>query len=376
MDASASNRPPPIRRDPQSRWLDLVSQAERGPVPAAARAGLAVLAGLYRVGLAAANVRWRFPSAVHRAPCPVISVGNLTVGGTGKTPMVAYLAGMLVAEGYRPLIVSRGYGAEPGSPNEEAGELGRRCPDVPQVQFPDRLRAIQEWTAQHPCDVAILDDGFQHRRLDRDLDIVLLDALRPFGYGHVLPRGLLREPPSALARADMVVITRAALIEADALARLKAVVGRLVAAETPVLVADHRPAEVAFADGSCQPANWLCERPVAAVCAIANPEAFEQTLDSIGAQVVRFDAFRDHYAYTAADLARLGAGATAAGANVLVTTGKDFVKWRPLLTHDREAVPVPCAALEVAMHFTEGEAVLHDRVRRLMPPPPGRRGDP
>jgi len=376
MDASPANRaPPPTRRDPQSRWLDVVSKAERGPGPAAARAGLSVLAGLYRLGLAAANVRWHLPGTIRRAPCPVVSVGNLTVGGTGKTPMVAHVAGMLVADGYRPLIVSRGYGAEPGVPNEEAGELGLRCPDVPQVQYPDRLRAIREWATAHPCDVAILDDGFQYRRLARDLDIVLLDALRPFGYGHVLPRGLLREPPSALGRADLVVITRADLVDAEGLRRLKKTVRRYIPAEMPVLAAEHLPQAIAFADGTRRPAEWLRERRVSAACGIANPEAFQQTLDRLGAQVVRLDAFRDHYAYAAADVERLSEAADAADADVLVTTGKDFVKWRPLLTRDCEAVPVPCAALEVGMHFTEGEDVLHDRLCRVLPPPE-RGGEP
>jgi len=221
MDANSSSSPAPIRRDRQSRWLAIVSRSRRGFGPALARAGLTGLAGLYRLGLVVADLRWRRRDAARRAPCPVVSVGNLTVGGTGKTPMVAYLANLLVAEGYRPLIVSRGYGAEAGAMNEEARELADACPDVPQVQRPDRLQAIRDWSASEPCDVAILDDGFQHRRLARDLDIVLIDALRPFGYGHVLPRGLLREPPAALARADLVVITHADLLGADALAGLR-----------------------------------------------------------------------------------------------------------------------------------------------------------
>jgi len=369
MDSRPRNRTPRVRCDDPSRWLGIVSHEQRGLVPAAARAGLTVLAGLYRAGLAAWNLRWRLPGAVRLAPCPVVSVGNLTVGGTGKTPMVAYLADLLVSEGYRPLIVSRGYGAQAGAMNEEARELADRCPTVPHVQNPDRLQAIRDWTASQGCDVAILDDGFQHRRLARDLDVVLLDGLRPFGYGHVLPRGLLREPPSALRRADVVIITRADLLGADALARVKEAAARCASPGTPVLTAVHRPAGIVFADGSRGSADWLDGQAIAAACGIANPEAFRRTLERLGARVVRLDAFRDHHAYTADDLAGLAEAARDAGAGALVTTGKDFVKWRPVLAERPAALPVTAAALEVAMHLTDGEDRLRQRVLALLPEP-------
>lgn len=358
MDADRSTATPDASRDRQGRWLALVSGETRGPLASLARSGLAVLAGLYRVGLAVANLRWRLAGAGWRAPCPVVSVGNLTVGGTGKTPMVAHLAALAAAAGARPLIVSRGYGAAAGAPNEEARELAHLCPGVPHVQDPDRLRAIEDGTAAHPCDVAILDDGFQHRRCARDLDMVLIDALRPFGYGHLLPRGLLREPPSALRRADIVVITRAEQVPAERLANLKAAVRGLVRGDTLVCVAEHRPTGVLLADGSRREVGWLRGREVAAACGIGNPEAFRRTLEALGARVVRFDAFRDHYAYTRADLERLAQAALAAGAKTLVTTGKDDVKWRPLLEGGPGALAVDVAAVEVAMRITEGDDAL------------------
>jgi len=339
----------------------------QGLGPVVARAGLAILSAGYRAGLAAANLRRRLPGGVRCAPCPVISVGNLTVGGTGKTPMVAYLADLLVAEGRRPLIVSRGYGAEAGAMNEEARELALRCPDVPHVQDPDRLRAIR--VHADACDVAILDDGFQHRRLARDLDIVLLDGLCPFGYGHLLPRGLLREPPSALRRADVIVITRADLVDRAALAHLKASAVRHAAPGTPVLTAEHRPEGVALADGSRAAPDWLDGRTVAAACGIGNPEAFRRTLQRLGAVVVRLDAFRDHHAYTAGDVARLADAAREAGAGALVTTGKDFVKWQPLLGERPDGDAVPVAALEVAMCLTDGEDDLRRLVLDVLPEP-------
>lgn len=367
MDIGPSNPTPPLRRDRQSRWLAIIAKTRRGPAAALARAGLTVLAGLYRAGLALANLRWRLPGAVHRAPCPVVSVGNLTVGGTGKTPMVAYLARLALAEGARPLIVSRGYGAAGGRPNEEALELAEACPDVPQVRSPDRLGTIRAWTASEPCDLAILDDGFQHRRLARDLDIVLVDTTRPFGFGHVLPRGLLREPPSALARADLVVITRAELLTAEGVARLKTALEPHLRPETPVLVSEHRPSGVVLLDGTRRDADWLRGRKVTAACGIANPDAFEQGLDRLGAHVVRFEAFRDHYAYAPAEIDRLIDAARLAGAEALVTTRKDFVKWRPLLEGRQDDLPVTVAALGVDLAVTEGEDVLRRRLLALLP---------
>jgi len=373
MDIGPPNPAPPLRRDRQSRWLAIIAKSRRGPAAAVARAGLTVLAGLYRAGLALANLRWRLPGMVRRAPCPVVSVGNLTVGGTGKTPMVAYLARLAVAEGARPLIVSRGYGAASGRPNEEALELGETCPDVPQVQYPDRLRAIRDWTASKPCDLVILDDGFQHRRLARDLDIVLVDTTRPFGFGHVLPRGLLREPLSALARADLVVITRAELLTAEGVARLRTELGAYLRPGVPVLVSEHRPSRIVLLDGAHRDADWLRGRKVTAACGIANPDAFQQGLDRLGAHVVRFEAFRDHYAYAAAEIDRLIEAARLAGAEALVTTRKDFVKWRPLLEDRRPDLPVEVVGLGVDVAFTEGEAILRGRMLDLLPAADGRK---
>jgi len=382
MDSPPSNRAGDVPRDAPSRWMAVVSGEARGLGPAAARAGLALLSCGYRAGLAAVALRRRFFGTVRRAPCPVLSVGNLTVGGTGKTPMVAYLAGLLAGAGYRPLIASRGYGAEAGGVNEEAAELALRCPGVPHVQDADRLRAIRSRADADDCDVAILDDGFQHRRLARDLDIVLLDGLCPFGYGRLLPRGLLREPPSALRRADLVVITRADLVDPAALARLKTEAARCARPGTPVLTADHRPAGIRFADDARSAPDWLDGRSVAAACGIGNPAALRRTLEGLGACVVRFDAFRDHHAYTATELGRLRDAARDAGAAALVTTGKDFVKWRPLLAdrspdasdevpeasdkpHEAEAVPV--AALEVTMDLGDDASAFRRRVLEALP---------
>jgi len=364
MNETRPTPPPPSPTDPQARWLAIVSGEKRGPAAAAARCFLAHQALLYRVALAIRNLLCRLPGRVKHAPGPVISVGNLTVGGTGKTPMVAYLARLALEMGKRPLIVSRGYGSRSGRPNEEALELERLCPGVPHVQNPDRLEAVTLWMTDNPCDVAILDDGFQHRRLARDLDIVLIDALRPFGFGHLVPRGLLREPLSALRRADLVIITRAELVDGAAVARLRSALATFVRADTPILVAQHQPTGLAMLDGSRRPAEWLRGRRVAAACAIGNPEAFRRTLGRLGARIEVFETFRDHHPYTREDLARFADAARATGAKTLVTTGKDYVKWLPLLREEPPAA-LEIAAVEVAMRLVEGEDVLRSRVSVL-----------
>jgi tetraacyldisaccharide 4'-kinase len=359
-------RPRPTRHRERA-WLDLVSGRAVGLSATLARFGLWLLAGLYRAGLALARLRYRLPGAARRIARPVVSVGNLTLGGTGKTPMAAFLARIVTEMGGRPIIVSRGYGAAAGAPNEETMELARLCPSVPCVQNHNRWQAIHDWMWRHPCDLAILDDGFQHRRLARDLDIVLVDALQPFGYGHVLPRGLLREPPSALQRADMVILTRAELVGPEEIAALKNRLQRLARTGVPLLVAEHRPDALVRADGTRQAPESLRGETVAAACGIGNPEAFRRSLERLGARVDLWDVFPDHHAYSAADVERLLSAARSAGLKRLVTTVKDYVKWEPLVAARPERPAVEIVALEVRMTMVEGDERLRREIRSLLP---------
>src|SRR5690606_6118545 len=187
-----------MRLDP-ARWEALISGQRRGFAARLARGALTLGELPYALAVLWRNRRYdRRPELVQHAPIPVVSIGNLTTGGTGKTPLVAWVARYLRGLDLRVVLLSRGYGAPDGALNDEALELEQRLPDVPHVQQPDRVAAVNLAAEEFASQIAVLDDGFQHRRLARDLDIVLLDALQPFGYGHLLPRGLLREPLKGL----------------------------------------------------------------------------------------------------------------------------------------------------------------------------------
>ena len=186
------------------------------------RGGLRAASSLYRVGVSSRNRRFDRGSAeVHCCGVPVVSIGNLTTGGTGKTPIVCFLAKKLRQHHLRVSIVSRGYGRGEAESNDEAMELADRLPDVPHVQDADRVEAARIAVQELATQIVLMDDGFQHRRLHRDLDIVVIDATCPFGFGYLLPRGLLREPIASLRRADLVILSRCDLVDSAVLQQIE-----------------------------------------------------------------------------------------------------------------------------------------------------------
>lgn len=258
---------------------------------------------------------------------PVVSIGNLTAGGTGKTPASVWLVRELQRRAYRPGLLSRGYGAAPGSMNDEALLLARLLSDVPHVQDPRRARGGAQ-LVERGVDAIVLDDGFQHRRLARDLDLVLVDATRPWGLPSVdgrepvcalLPRGLLREPRSSLARADAIVVTRSDQVAERELAALESVLA-LHAPGRPLARAVHAPRAYVDADGAAHDPRALAGREIDVVSALGNPGALERTLRDLGAIVREHRVFPDHHRYARADVDGLG------GSRALVTSGKDAVK--------------------------------------------------
>jgi tetraacyldisaccharide 4'-kinase len=267
---------------------------------------------------------WRTP---RRAPVRVVCVGNLTAGGTGKTPVVTWLARAALAMGKRPAIVLRGYrrGGRDGAESDEARLYARLLPGVPVLVDGDRVRAAH---AAHAlgADVVLLDDGFQHRRLHRDVDVVLLDARDPFGGGAVLPRGFLRESVGGLSRAHVVVLTRSDRVDADALSRLEARVKSL-APRAAIVREVHAPTELVALDGTPLAGTAeLVGRKVTCVSGIGDPTTLAETLGRLGAHVVRAFDFGDHHEFTASQVADVVRESVAAGAHSCVTTEKDAMR--------------------------------------------------
>ncbi|MGD9635603.1 MAG: tetraacyldisaccharide 4'-kinase [Pirellulales bacterium] len=337
----------------ESTFREIVSGRRRGAAAALARGVLRLAEVPYTAAVGWRNRRFdQAHSAVRRVGVPVVSVGNLTMGGTGKTPMVKWIARQFADRGVRVAIVSRGYGAAEGGKNDEALELEQALPGVLHVQNPDRVEGAEEAIRRGGARLILLDDGFQHRRLARDLDIVLLDASAPFGFEHVFPRGMLREPVSGLERAQVVCLTRADLLcdgEREAIRRRVAELAPAAAWCEAV----HAPSRLQNNAGASQSLESLAARRVAAFCAIGNPAAFRRTLESQGASIVFWREFPDHHAYSRIDCEELAAAVAASGAELAVVTHKDLVKL-PL----NAIGAVPLWALVIDMRFTVGEAAV------------------
>lgn len=308
---------------------------------------------------------------------PVVSVGNLTAGGTGKTPLVEWAARALAGEGLRACVLTRGYGRADESRRVVASDGARvlaevsECGDEPRLLAErllgaasvvcDRDRvAAARWAREGlGAGVFVLDDGFQHLRIARDLDIVTLDATAPWGGGHLLPRGRLREPASGLARADCVVITRAEL--AADLEGLRAEVVRVSGGRAEVFTSRVRTVGLRRLpeEGSGAAEVNLEGAGVGAFCAVGNPRAFFEHLRRDGFELSYTRQFPDHHAYTKVDAEAVSREAAGRGARALLTTAKDAVKLRGL------DFALPCYVVETSLEFDD-EARLLGLLRRAV----------
>ena len=352
------------------RILDAISGQDTTVRGGLTRAALRAMSPGYRVGNALRSAG--FALGVKRTvPLgrPTLSVGNLTAGGTGKTPMVQHLARRLAEAGHRPCVLLRGYkgGDEADEHRQALGEVAHIEPN------PDRVAAARQVLAQRPETTCfVLDDGFQHRRARRDLDLVLIDATNPWGYGRLLPGGLLREPKGALRRADAVAITRADQAAPGALEQLdreiQALTGRAPIAHTQHAWAGYRTGQ-AHQPAQDKPLDALAGQAVMGVVGIGNPAAFAQTLARHAGRVVHCEALPDHHHYTTPQLNHLIGLAQAAGADAIVTTEKDWVKWSVLLEDHPPGFPIYRASLALRFHHGAEalERLIHERA-----PLPGR----
>jgi tetraacyldisaccharide 4'-kinase len=311
----------------------------------------------------AAYSRGFFPS--HRLAVPVISVGNITTGGTGKTPVVIWLARQLRQRGYRPAVLLRGYKSQRGQSDEQRLLELRLAGDgaVPVRAAPDRFAAGKALLEEHPeVNLIILDDGFQHRRVARDVQIVLIDATEPFGYGHVLPRGMLREPLCGLGRADLLIVTRSDQVGAEKHDVINRTLQRY-ASGAPIYRSTHVAQSLIGQSGEIEPIQRLRDQPIFAFCGIGNPGSFRQLLVEQGADVAGCVALADHYHYRREDLLALTRQATSTGAQGLVTTEKDWVKIAPL--GYTAALPIRHVRIDISMPEGDAAGLLEAIERRL-----------
>jgi tetraacyldisaccharide 4'-kinase len=339
----------------------VVRGVERGPLASVARFGLWFLQWPYRLVVATRNARFdQAPKDSFRAAVPVVSVGNLSVGGTGKTVCVEWIARQLREAGHTVAILSRGYGKGASSQNDEALMLEANLPDVPHLQGADRAALARIAVEELEAEVLVLDDGFQHRQLARDLDIVLLDASQPAVSQWPLPRGTFREPFSSLVRANAVILTRCDQATFEVVDQLESKL-RKTYPILPIAKAIHAATKLVGTGDTEKSLDQLHGVKVLTFCGLGNPEAFFATVRSLGASIVDTRVFPDHHSYTKSDVESLRSWATNfPEATLVLTTQKDLVKLRIPDLNSRSLW-----AVRVEMQFLNGEADLKSLLHAL-----------
>lgn len=360
----------------QQQFLDLIAGRTTGLFADLARGVLFALSLVYGLVIRIRNIYYDVvPGAVTRVNLPVISIGNITVGGTGKTPMTVAIAQRIVAREQRVAVLTRGYKGErrikpsasaPGGvhvevESDEAMLLRRNCPQAMVVIHPKRVAGARA-AIDAGAEALLLDDGFQHRKLARNLDIVLIDSTAPFGYDCMLPRGLLREPRSSLRRADLIVMTRSDQVTDSERALLR---GRLerIAERPPIVEATHRIVEFQDLRGERVPLESADAMRAVIFAGIANFEGFRKSVEDLGVEVAAAYEYPDHHDYASDEIAGLRDVAETLEANAILTTEKDAVK---LEGRWKEGV-CRLLILKLAIEFdADGDRILESRLDALL----------
>jgi tetraacyldisaccharide 4'-kinase len=341
----------------QEYLYDLVTGKIKGPQGAFLRGLLLVLSMFYGAGVVILASFYRLRPL--RLCAKVISVGNITLGGTGKTTLVEYLAAKLSSVNVKVAVLSRGYKCSCGGIGDEPAMLKAKLTQVAVIVNPDRIKAAKTAIQDHGCNVLILDDGFQQWRIAKDLEIVTIDAADPFGNYRLLPAGFLREPLFALKRADIFMLTQTTLCPDT-----ENLTSKLQRINPTALIVEsrHEPKGLFRLDRPLEPLalDWLKGKRVALCCGIGNPQGFGDSVAACAAKVIKFFKFDDHHDYTQAELRQMLADLQANDLAALITTSKDAVKIRELGINDPAIL-----VLDITLNITKNEAEFNRRLLKL-----------
>jgi tetraacyldisaccharide 4'-kinase len=358
----------------QQAYHKLISGQSSGPAAAASRFFLGAATYVYSTVIKLRNFLYsKNWLRTHRVNAVVISIGNITTGGTGKTPFVIWLCNKLTqnsklrTQNYKCAILTRGYKTTKNSKlktqnySDEPDILAKSCTGAKVIVNPDRLAGATEAVNKWDAKILIMDDGFQHRRLARNLDIVTIDAMCPFGYEKVLPAGLLREPVTALKRADAVVVTRCDQTTETELAQLEEKL-RLINPDMLIAKSIHTPVCVKSPGRKEISIEELKDKKIFAFCGIGNPNAFFDTIEKLGADLAGSKVYNDHYHYIQRDIDEIYKQAKSLGTDLILTTQKDWSKSCNSKFAILDSQDIPLAYLVIELKFIRGE----DKITQLI----------
>lgn len=358
----------------EALFKSIVSGENQSILGDIARSSLGFLSKGYEKAVSMRNAKFDEGKGVTKVTVPVISVGNITAGGTGKTPMVRFICDVLTQKGLHPTVLSRGYRAEDNKKNiiiskdgtmlveptisgDEAWLLAKVLQKSNVIIGRERSKSAEIAINELGADCLVMDDGFQHRALARDIDIVLIDASNPFGYDYVLPRGLLREPLSGLHRASIIILTKVDQVAPGVVSGIRKRLAHMLP-NTPVYETIHKPQCMYTLDEWANGENGSSvdtyqKHRIMAVSGIGNPQSFTQTLTDIGYNVVYTMPFGDHHNFENDDVVDIWKEAFAHQADAICITEKDAVKLSQL--HAIEDLKIPILVLSIGIEFISGK---------------------
>ncbi len=347
----------------QNSYRNLIAETDGGFTSRLLRYLLRLTSVVYRMAMGLRNFCYdRGWLKSYRMPVPVISVGNITTGGTGKTPLVIWICELLSKRSVRCAILTRGYKTDNEKFSDEPAILARACPQAKVIVDADRVSAAAKAISEFDAGILVMDDGFQHRRLRRDLDIIAIDATCPFGYGRVLPAGLLRESKNAIKRAHAVVITRYDQATPDDIGKLEETIDRIAPGIT-IAKAIHQHPNACLPKDRILTLEELREKRIFAFCGVGNPNAFLNRLNEFGLDVLGSKVYNDHHNYNLQDVEDIYKEARELEADLILSTQKDWVK-TTLLSQKNDDILFAYLALE--LEFIAGADKIEALVDRII----------